>query len=58
MYPGGFWRYVGRPVFDRMTEVARSIDWGTGRIIKQGADGVNGKAEEENEPQTENPGED
>lgn len=31
---GGFWRYVGRPVFDRMTEVARCIDWRTGRIIK------------------------
>jgi hypothetical protein len=35
---GGFWRYVGRPVFDRMTEVARCIDWRTGRIIKEGVE--------------------
>jgi len=24
---GGFWRYVGKPVFERMTEVASRIDW-------------------------------
>ena len=39
---GGFWRYVGRPVFDRMTEVARCIDWRTGRIIKEGAEDRDG----------------
>jgi hypothetical protein len=31
---GGFWRYVGRPVFDRMMEVAERIDWKTGMLIK------------------------
>lgn len=36
---GGFWRYVGRPVFDRMTEVARCIDWRTGRILKGEGEG-------------------
>lgn len=29
---GGFWRYCGRPVFDRMAEVAKEIDWRTGEI--------------------------
>lgn len=48
---GGFWRYVGRPVFDRMTEVARSIDWRTGRIIKNRADGVDHEDENDNETQ-------
>ena len=32
---GGFWRYCGRPVFDRMTAVARTIDWRTGQILKK-----------------------
>ncbi|RVX75055.1 hypothetical protein B0A52_01332 [Exophiala mesophila] len=27
---GGFWRYVGKPVFDRMTQVAEQLDWKTG----------------------------
>ncbi|EXJ76805.1 uncharacterized protein A1O5_01313 [Cladophialophora psammophila CBS 110553] len=31
---GGFWRYVGRPVFERMTKIARGVDWKTGMILK------------------------
>ncbi|EHY53148.1 hypothetical protein HRR90_003783 [Exophiala dermatitidis] len=27
---GGFWRYVGKAVFDRMTEIAKNLDWKTG----------------------------
>lgn len=27
---GGFWRYVGKTVFDRMTDIARELDVGTG----------------------------
>lgn len=27
---GGFWRWVGKPVFDRMTQIARELDWKTG----------------------------
>lgn len=34
---GGFWRYVGRPVFERMTEIAQRIDWRTG-VITQNRD--------------------
>jgi hypothetical protein len=53
---GGFWRYVGRPVFDRMTEVARCIDWRTGRIIKDEVDeaGQEGRDEEENADENRN----
>ena len=32
---GGFWRYVGRPVFERMTAVAREVDWKTGMKLKE-----------------------
>lgn len=32
---GGFWRYVGRPVFERMTEIARELDWKTGMKLKE-----------------------
>lgn len=31
---GGFWRYVGRPVFVRMMDVTERIDWKTGTLIK------------------------
>ena len=31
---GGFWRYVGRSCFERMTEIAERIDWRTGEIRK------------------------
>ncbi|KIW90794.1 uncharacterized protein Z519_08577 [Cladophialophora bantiana CBS 173.52] len=31
---GGFWRYVGRPVFERMTKIATEVDWKTGMILK------------------------
>src|SRR6202008_4265053 len=31
---GGFWRYVGRPVFERMTQIARELDWKTGMKLK------------------------
>ncbi|KIW86194.1 hypothetical protein Z517_01589 [Fonsecaea pedrosoi CBS 271.37] len=31
---GGFWRYVGRPVFERMTKIAREVDWKTGVKLK------------------------
>ncbi|EXJ84166.1 hypothetical protein A1O3_04833 [Capronia epimyces CBS 606.96] len=27
---GGFWRFVGKPVFDRMTRIAGELDWKTG----------------------------
>ena len=40
---GGFWRYVGRQVFDRMCEVGEKIDWRTGEIKKGDVD----EAEEE-----------
>ena len=46
---GGFWRYVGKPVFDRMTEVARCIDWRTGEIIKERPDGLEAVVEVEGE---------
>lgn len=32
---GGFWRYVGRPVFERMTQIARELDWKTGMKLKE-----------------------
>lgn len=32
---GGFWRYVGRPVFDRMTAIAGELDWKTGLKLKE-----------------------
>ncbi|KAJ9604479.1 hypothetical protein H2200_011315 [Cladophialophora chaetospira] len=38
---GGFWRYVGRPVFERMTEIARELDWKTGMKLKE----INGNME-------------
>jgi hypothetical protein len=40
---GGFWRYVGRPVFERMTVIAKEIDWKTGMKYKE----VNGNVEAE-----------
>ncbi|ETN41915.1 uncharacterized protein HMPREF1541_03854 [Cyphellophora europaea CBS 101466] len=36
---GGFWRYVGRQVFERMMDVAERIDWKTGEQ-KKGRKGV------------------
>lgn len=32
---GGFWRYAGRAIFDRMTAIARTVDWQTGAKLKQ-----------------------
>ncbi|KAK5060226.1 hypothetical protein LTR84_010111 [Exophiala bonariae] len=32
---GGFWRYVGKPVFDRMTAIAGELDWKTGVKLKE-----------------------
>lgn len=32
---GGFWRYVGKPVFERMTKVAEELDWRTGVKLKE-----------------------
>lgn len=32
---GGFWRYVGKSVFERMMEVTRGLDWRTGVIRKE-----------------------
>lgn len=32
---GGFWRYVGKPVFDRMTIIAGQLDWKTGAKLKE-----------------------
>jgi hypothetical protein len=40
-------RYCGRPVFDRMTKVAREIDWRTGEIIKFTGDEEKVDSEEE-----------
>jgi hypothetical protein len=54
---GGFWRYVGKPVFDRMTEVARCIDWRTGSIIKDGAEDEEVEMEVENVDANEDEGE-
>jgi hypothetical protein len=34
---GGFWRYVGRPVFERMTKIAEELDWKTGALLKNKA---------------------
>ncbi|KIX08575.1 uncharacterized protein Z518_03231 [Rhinocladiella mackenziei CBS 650.93] len=31
---GGFWRYAGRTVFDRMTKIAEELDWRTGMKLK------------------------
>ena len=31
---GGFWRYVGRPIFERMTRIAGELDWRTGMKLK------------------------
>lgn len=39
---GGFWRYVGKPVFDRMTLIAEQLDWKTGVKYKE----ANGNVEE------------
>ncbi|ETI21424.1 hypothetical protein G647_07771 [Cladophialophora carrionii CBS 160.54] len=38
---GGFWRYVGRPVFERMTQIAKELDWKTGMKLKE----INGHRE-------------
>ena len=35
---GGFWRYVGRQVFERMCVIGERIDWRTG-MIKKGVEG-------------------
>lgn len=32
---GGFWRYVGSKVFERMTKIAQEVDWKTGRKLKE-----------------------
>jgi hypothetical protein len=40
-------RYCGRPVFDKMTKVAREIDWRTGEIIKVAGDEEKVDGEEE-----------
>ncbi|KAJ9644931.1 hypothetical protein H2204_001393 [Knufia peltigerae] len=32
---GGFWRYVGSRVFERMTKIAQKVDWKTGRKLKE-----------------------
>ena len=32
---GGFWRYVGKPVFERMTKIAEGLDWKTGKKLKE-----------------------
>ncbi|KEF55759.1 uncharacterized protein A1O9_08510, partial [Exophiala aquamarina CBS 119918] len=31
---GGFWRYVKKPVFERMTKVVGEVDWKTGAKLK------------------------
>lgn len=37
---GGFWRYVGRQVFERMMEISERIDWKTGAVKKPGTNTV------------------
>ncbi len=32
---GGFWRYVGSKVFERMTLIAQEVDWKTGQKLKE-----------------------
>lgn len=32
---GGFWRYVKKPVFERMTKIAEEVDWKTGAKLKE-----------------------
>ena len=32
---GGFWRYVGSKVFERMTQIAEEVDWKTGQKLKE-----------------------
>ncbi|KAK4941082.1 hypothetical protein LTR10_018882 [Elasticomyces elasticus] len=32
---GAFWRYAGKPIFDRMTRIAMELDWKTGMKLKQ-----------------------
>ncbi len=36
---GGFWRYVGRQVFERMCVIGEKIDWRTGMIKKAAEEG-------------------
>lgn len=31
---GAFWRYAGKPIFDRMTRIAMEVDWKTGMKLK------------------------
>ena len=44
---GGFWRYVGRQVFERMCEIGERIDWRTGMIKKGQDESANGGHAEE-----------
>lgn len=44
---GGFWRYVGRQVFERMCEIGERIDWRTGMIKKGQDESANGGDAEE-----------
>lgn len=39
---GGFWRYVGQPVFKRMMEITERIDWRTGAVKKHGSTSSSG----------------
>jgi hypothetical protein len=39
---GGFWRYVGRPVFERMMAIAERIDWRSGVVKKAANDHIMG----------------
>ena len=43
---GGFWRYVGKGVFERMMRLGKGRDWRTGVILKETV-GVVGEAGEE-----------
>ena len=59
---GGFWRYVGKSVFERMMEVTRGLDWKTGVIRKEscaeedGADEVDDRLEGDVGEQVQNEG--
>lgn len=45
---GGFWRYVGQPVFKRMMEITETIDWRTGAMKKH--DSTSSPGSGHNEP--------
>ena len=53
---GGFWRYVGKSVFERMMEVTRGLDWKTGVLRKESSTEEDGGEEVEDRAEGEDGG--